>query len=398
MNFFVRMVGAVLTALSLLVAMLLLASAYSPWVEPTVHPQWSCLGLAFPLGVVANGVLLVLWLIVRSYRRALIPLLAFALCLPQLRTYCPIRLGTREAGEESIRLLSYNVMAFNACPKDADGSHPILTYIRESGADIICMQEFNIGHGSHEVRQRDVDRALSEFYPYHNVTPAQPRSSNILACYSRYPILTAERLAIVSEHNGAVLYRILLPQGDTLCLINNHLETNSLSPEDKEIYADLLHGPDRATAEAGARHLLSKLSQATAIRGPQADSVARVIDRLLARDGASTRLSHLESDGAAPPTGDGAGPTPQRPRLLVVACGDLNDSPISYARRRLASHLRDVYAHAGHGLGISYNRNHFLFRIDHIFADRRLEATDCRVDRSINASDHYPIVATLTLP
>ena len=46
---------------------------------------------------------------------------------------------------------------------------------------------------------------------------------------------------------------------------------------------------------------------------------------------------------------------------------------------------------SGKGLGISYNQNKFYFRIDNILISPNLKAYNCTVDRSIKASDHYPI-------
>lgn len=54
-----------------------------------------------------------------------------------LKVYFP--LGTwEEPSGESIKLLTYNVEGF---PKEeGDEEHSILKYLKESGADIICLQ------------------------------------------------------------------------------------------------------------------------------------------------------------------------------------------------------------------------------------------------------------------
>lgn len=85
---------------------MLLLTAYSPYINPEVHPVQSCLGLTFPIFLVINFCFLIFWLIVR-YRFALVPLLGFLLCYPQLRTYMPVNPGTAGQPENSIKLLSY---------------------------------------------------------------------------------------------------------------------------------------------------------------------------------------------------------------------------------------------------------------------------------------------------
>ncbi|MBO6254931.1 MAG: endonuclease, partial [Bacteroidaceae bacterium] len=55
--------------------------------------------------------------------------------------------------------------------------------------------------------------------------------------------------------------------------------------------------------------------------------------------------------------------------------------------------LNDAFVESGHGLGISYHKNKFLFRIDNILVSAGLKTSNCTVDSSIDASDHYPIWA-----
>ena len=50
-----------------------------------------------------------------------------------------------------------------------------------------------------------------------------------------------------------------------------------------------------------------------------------------------------------------------------------------------------VLVQSGNGFGISYNQNHFYFRIDHILLSKNLESYQCTVDKTIKSSDHYPI-------
>ena len=111
--------------------------------------------------------------------------------------------------------------------------------------------------------------------------------------------------------------------------------------------------------KSGARLLIRKLAEASAIRGSQADSIAQEI--------ASS----------------------QHPYIIV--CGDFNDTPISYAHRVIGQGLNDTFTQSGRGLGISYNQNKFYFRIDNILASKNLKSYNCTVDRSIKESDHYPI-------
>ena len=96
---------------------ILLLTAYSPHIHPVVHPVESCMGLTFPIFLIINLCFLIFWLLVR-YKFALLPILGFAFCYPQIRTYFPINIHTSDIPEGSIKILSYNIMSFGNMEKE----------------------------------------------------------------------------------------------------------------------------------------------------------------------------------------------------------------------------------------------------------------------------------------
>ena len=152
-------------------------------------------------------------------------------------TYCPLGTEKEPDGGEVIKLLTYNTQDIAATRDyDKEQGNPVLNYLRNSDADIICLQEFTPGG---KVKQKEVDQAL-DVYPYHKMIRVKGGSG--LACYSRYPILSETCLDYSSQYNGSVLYRLKLGK-DTLVLINNHLESNKLDAHDKVVYNDILNSP-----------------------------------------------------------------------------------------------------------------------------------------------------------
>lgn len=356
MRHFARFVALLLLVINACTVCLLLAAAYSPLIQPTVHPVLACFGLAFPIFALINGCFLLFWLCLQRYKSALLPLAALLMCFPQLRTYLPINFSGKTAPQHSCKVLSYNVMGFANGIKEG-GKNDILTYLQESDADILCLQEYRTDNQAKRVTQKDVDEALKA-YPYKHIGTLGENRSNRMACYSKYPILSATKLTYPSQSNGSIAYELLWGT-DTLLLINNHLESNKLTLSDKTIYENMLTDPEKETVKNGLRLLVRKLAEATSIRAPQADTVARKI--------ASSRHPY------------------------VIVCGDFNDTPISYTHHTIARHLTDAFTDSGCGLGISYNQNKFYFRIDNILVSKNLRTYHCTVDRSIKASDHYPI-------
>lgn len=345
--------GKVLLVTNTLMALCMLFCAYSPYINPVKHPVQACAGLAFPVFLACTAFFLVFWLVVHS-RYVVVSFVAMLCCAQSIYTCCPIHLFRKEVPEDAIKVLSYNVMAFESDhPDTPDNPNMILRYLRESKADIICLQEYIVGG---RLKRSDVDRALAA-YPYKDVRKVSG-SWNGLACYSRYPIISAHTIKYKSQYNGSAIYSIKKGE-DTLTVINNHLESNKLTQDDREIYVQMIKSPEKVDVTKGSQLLLNKLADATAIRARQADTIAAVIREKGARN--------------------------------MIVCGDFNTSAISYTYRIISEGLIDAFVHSGNGLGISYHRNGFYFRIDNILTSPDLKPYHCVVDRTIPNSDHYPI-------
>ena len=352
MKYIGRFLGWILLGINLCMVVLLLICAYSPYVDPVTYPVVSCAGLAFPAFLIVNLLFFIFWLVI--YRRyALLSLLGLVCSIGAIRTYVPVNPFASDAPEGAIKVLSYNTMGFeHSRANTKENPNPVLEYLVNSNADIICLQEYIVGGA---LKRGEIDHALRA-YPYKHYYKVS--NLNGLGCYSRFPILSAHPVEYASANNGSIAYEINV-NGDTLLVVNNHLESNKLTARDKEVYRDMMKDPDKDKVSHGSRLLIKKLAEASAIRAPQAVSIARLV---------------------ADYKGDG-----------VIVCGDFNDSPISYAHRVAGEKLNDAFVQSGNGFGISYNQNYFYFRIDHILLSKNFKSYRCTVDNSITSSDHYPI-------
>ena len=343
----------------MVMAALLCFSAFSPHMNPQTSPMASCAGLFFPVFLIVNVAFLIFWLFV--YRRyALFPLLVLFVCWGSIQTYVPINWFQGSVPEGAIKVLSYNTRAFGEKKAHTkEKPNEVLEYLRNSDADIICLQEYIYGG---KLKKKDIDYALRDYRYKHYHSLGKGR--NGLGCYSRYPILSATPIKYETRVNGSIAYYIKV-KDDTLVVINNHLESNKILGSDAEIFQEMVDAPNSENVPSGMKKLLKKLSEATVIRSRQADVLLEMIRGLKGKK--------------------------------LVFCGDFNDSPISYTHHTFCDDLQDAFVESGNGLGISYNRNRMHFRIDHILTSKDLRVYGCRVDDSIEASDHYPIWCYLSL-
>ena len=359
MKYIGKLLGLILLGINAIVALMMFLSAYSPSIDPHAHPVASCMGLFFPIFLLANVLFLIFWLLV--YRKfMLFPLLALIGCWGSIRTYFPINGWGEDVPEGAIKILSYNTRAFGEKkPHTKERPNDVLAYLQNSDADIICLQEYIFGG---KLKKKDIDYALRDYrYKHYQVLG---KGLNGLGCYSRYPILSATPILYKGTRNGSVAYRIKVGN-DTLLVINNHLESNKILKSDVETYQEMMDAPSKQNLLAGVRKLWGKMAKATSVRAKQADILVETL-----------RDSKEKS---------------------VVLCGDFNDTPISYTHHVLSDELQDAFVETGNGLGVSYNKDRLYVRIDHILVSKNLKVYDCTVDNTIQASDHYPVWCYISL-
>ncbi|MBR2359768.1 MAG: endonuclease/exonuclease/phosphatase family protein [Bacteroidaceae bacterium] len=357
---FVRSVGnflgKVLLAINVLVALLMVLCAFSSYISPYTFPVLSCAGLAFPIFLLLNFLFFAFWLFFNR-RYALLPLVVMFVCIGQIRAFLPINISMKQVPDDAIKILSYNVMFYDSHqPHTEESPNEIVRYIQNSNADIVCLQEasFNNSNSKKFLSEKVFRKALST-YPYFSF---HKEKGSGWVCLSRFPILSTRSIPYESVGNGTVAYELKVGN-DTLLLVNNHLESNKLSIDDRTAYRDMIIDPKEDKVKTTSKMLIGKVADAVSIRASQADSVAKFIQ--------------------------------DSKHKYVVVCGDFNDSSLSYAHRVIGKGLNDAFIDTGNGLGVSYNRYGFYFRIDHIMASENLDLFNCTVDNSIKTSDHYPI-------
>lgn len=347
----------IVAAFNVVTVLFMLAVGYSDRVDPVAHPLVANVGLLFPVFLVLNMAFLVFWLVFCK-RGALIALGGLVVCFGPVRTYAPLNVPS-SAPEDALKVISYNVYCFKTWT-DFTQSSEILDYLVREDADIVCMQE---GDCYGRVREL-VDSVMNAHYEYSEQHASDgPEGGDLIRIYSKLPIVGHERISGKETFN-AMAYKVKTGERDTTLVVVTHLQTTGLSPEDRTRFKSMLKGDmEGEERKQETRRLWSILGESSAKRAPQVDAVA---DYVAKHKGQS-----------------------------IILAGDFNDSPISYAHRRLASELTDCYIASANGPGISYHYNCFYVRIDNIMCSEHWTPYECRVDNTIKASDHYPIVCKL---
>ncbi|MDR1527215.1 MAG: endonuclease/exonuclease/phosphatase family protein [Dysgonamonadaceae bacterium] len=347
----VRFIWQILTLLAVVGWIFLLLSAFSNRISPLNHPYVPFFGLFFPVILLYNLLFLCLWLLFRKWKQLLVTLVVWGVCGGAIYTYYPIHGKTKEIPSDCIKVMTYNVMSFGYIGSHTKNNpHPILQYVIDQDPDIVCFQEYD----PFWLKEETIRKALKSL-PYSSSRQAD------LMVFSKYPIVSTRRLPIDSRYNGACVMELDI-RGRKVTLINNHLESNKISSDERDGYYDLTKDPNTQKLENFTHMMFQRLTPAFKARAEQARLVAQTIRKN------------------------------QNPYILV--CGDFNDTPISYAYRTIKGDLKDAFVESGSGMGISFNRYRFLFRIDYLFHSKNMKSYNSTVGK-LKTSDHYPICTYL---
>ncbi|MDE5672778.1 MAG: endonuclease/exonuclease/phosphatase family protein [Duncaniella sp.] len=353
--------------LNLAVAMLTIFSAYGGTFNPEERVIASMAAMVLPLLLIAGIVLSVIDLLFDK-RLILVIAAGWTVSLPSILVFSPLNFWkpslTEQQQKDSFTFLTYNVLHFwDFRGEDYPGveRNETLDYILSTDADVVNIQEYDVldTKGPWKIKESQVD-SLKTLYPY-QYTDLDLK----YALFSKYPFEQIE-LHTPREARLAMLGFKLNIKGHEIHLINVHLKSIGLTPEDKTLYKEALDLPatkselKRELKEVKSQ-LLSKLSEAFKIRTIQARTARNIVDSI-------------------------GGP--------FIVAGDFNDIPNCYAVRTIkGKDMHDAYAEAAFGPTITYHGDKFYFRIDQILYRGPFKAVD--IERGdISSSDHNPLLAT----
>ena len=264
---------------------------------------------------------------------------------------------TREYGQPvyergNIAVVSYNVRMFrNDAWADVTGS--TISSVGSLKPDIVCFQEFPTAADA----RRRIDTLMRGYTPCR----IHAGTDNYVECYTKYRILNTSPV-FGMQGTASGMYADLQIGTDTVRVINVHLQTTSVSPDDKQYISERRFIAD-ATRELKMRGIARRLKDNNVLRARQAEIIRTAVAK---------------------------SPYP------VILCGDFNDVPVSYSYRIASQGLDDTFSSGGQGYAHTFRGFHNMLRIDYILVSPQFETLSYEVP-AIAASDHYPVFARVKL-
>ncbi|WP_234735665.1 endonuclease/exonuclease/phosphatase family protein [Tellurirhabdus bombi] len=363
-----RFIGSILWSLNILLFLYTLLVYYLCYYLPLEHWSASMLMISLPIAWGMNVLFLVFWLVTKRPARSVLPLVTLLFGIP----FWPRTLGINSASQplaaqNTLRVMSYNVMSFNEYENKhddkPDAKTPMQDWVIQEPSDVKCFQEF-FNHKN--IPSWDIIQRLEKAgYPHRVLlhAPENQREDGFIgvALFSRYPIVKHGELSFEGENNGfnGLVWADIVAHTDTVRVFSVHMESMGIR------VGKLLKKKDATVVRAETKGILRKLRDGFILRRDQIHILENFV---------------RES------------PYP------VIVGGDFNDTPYSVTYGRLRQLLHNAFEDAGRGFGFSYHKPPGFIRIDNQFYDdSSLKAINYTTVDSVKYSDHYPIVAEYVL-
>ncbi|WP_143097934.1 endonuclease/exonuclease/phosphatase family protein [Chitinophaga sp. CF118] len=355
--------------MNVIVLLLFLVACLAPYVSPEQWWPISFITLLFPLLLISLLLFFACWLLF-DFKYCLLSLMAIVIGWKSIAAFIAFNYPSSQKQfanpPGSLHVMSYNVSQFGLY-KEKDSKYnrqAMFALIKKQELDVVCFQDFYTSEKKNDFNNReDISREMNFPFRYFssdfNRDGMQHWGSII---YSRYPILKSDKLKMsTGPLSESLIYADILLDDDTIRVINMHLASYRFNQRDYRFIEKIKNQED--TGLIATRNIMQKMKDAYVGRSRQADIVAAFIK---------------------------TSPYP------VIVCGDFNDTPASYTYFTIRGSLQDAFLQKGSGIGRTFAGLAPTLRIDYIFADNQFTINSFRKINS-DLSDHYPVIANLTL-
>lgn len=323
-----------LTIFHFFVVALLLGTILNAFIPPKVISVFNLLSLGFPILIFVHFALIIFWIVLWKKRAFVFLFLTLFLLNPMQRW---VNFSSKSKEESNFKMISFNAKGLTL------GKEEIKKYLEKQNADVILLQE---GQNSNDIIE------INGMKSY--------KISPIIVMYTKYKVESSKALIDINlGMNGYSDFYDISIKGKTYRFINLYLQ-----PFQFEKSMIRMNGNSNQN-EQKAKGIVKRLLPTFKEHQTQVELIRKAVDN---------------------------SPYP------VILAGDFNAVPNSYEYYHLGKDLQDAFVKVGNGSSTSFHDYKFPIRIDFVFASKEIIPVSYQVDRSVQLSDHYPVISTFKLP
>lgn len=334
--------------LNIVVTVITFIAYVLPFLAPKTFPLLSVLTLVLPFFLILNGLFFLYWFI-QFRKRMFISGMVLLIGITFINKFYKFSTKEFSENENDFVVMSYNVRLFNLFDwiSDKDVKQEIKTFFNDKDPDILCIQEYS--------ETANIDLRV---YPHRYIFMQGDKIRTGLAIFSRFPILNQGNLVFPKSNNNAIFADIKKGK-DIIRIYNMQLQSIKISPDVNEISENI-----NEMNKQKSQKLVNRISIAFRQQQQQAEII---------RD--------HKKECSYP----------------IIICGDLNNSAFSYVYRSVKGNLNDAFEESGVGFGKTYNFKYYPVRIDYILTDPTIKVKTFENFSKFENSDHYPVMARLSM-
>jgi endonuclease/exonuclease/phosphatase family metal-dependent hydrolase len=333
-------INKIIYLINIIVAVLLFLSFVLPFLPPKTFSILAVVNLGVSFLIILNVLFFIYWLIGLK-KQLILSLLVLFLGYFSNGSLYKFSSSKKVESSENFKVMNYNVRLFDLYDwiPESNTETNIVEFIKNEAPDVLSVQEY------HPHKKIDLS-----FFKYKYLKLSGKKVQSGQAIFSQFPIVNSGSIEFPNTANNAI-FADVVKGADTIRIYNIHLESMHINTN-----VENLKNED-------SERLLNRVSTTFKMQQSQTELF----------------LKHKRTCN-----------------YKMIVCGDFNNTAFSYVYRKIKGDLKDTFKEAGNGFGRSYDFKYFPIRIDFILSDEAF-AVNGFTSYNEHYSDHYPIMATLSL-
>ncbi len=338
--------------LNVLLVLLTIGAYICPYIHPATMWQFNFIGTGYSWLLLFNIFFIAYWSVCKK-KNFILSLLCLVAGWSHITNFIGFNFNPAQTTTTAnLKIATYNINLLRYKHKDpkVDTASEVVDFLCKNDFDILCLQE--LPKTTHMWFTDSIKRKGN--FPYYFTT-----KKRTLTIFSKYPIEGSGDILTEVYGNGA-LYVDLNVNGERIRVYNMHLHSSRVTREINQLVEHTkIRDIEEKRVWQDVRKVISNIKNASIERAKQAEIL----------------FNHLSEFSGK-----------------IILCGDLNETPQSYAYQLFSKKLKSAFKEGGLGLGTTFAGKIPGLKIDFIMTTSNIQVLKTEI-KHLKHSDHYPMIS-----